>query len=187
MAEPNVLLLDEPTNDLDIQTLTILEEFLDGFPGVVVAISHDRYFLDRMAEHLFAFEGEGKIRHFMGDWSDYAAARVMERAEQSVASQARAAVSAIAQAEPATRERPKQLKLSFKEQREWETIEERIAGLEAELAKVQAQMEKHATDYGKLAELTREQDRVSAELTAAMDRWAELAELVEQIEQAKAK
>ncbi|HLO02033.1 MAG TPA: ABC transporter ATP-binding protein, partial [Symbiobacteriaceae bacterium] len=177
-------------NDLDIQTLTILEEFLDGFPGVVVAVSHDRYFLDRMAEHLFAFEGEGKIRHFMGDWSDYAAARVTERAEQS-AGQGRpgagAAQGAPAQAESPARERSKQLKLSFKEQREWETIEERIAGLEAELARVQGQMERHATDYGKLAELTREQDRVSAELTAAMDRWAELAELVEAIEQAKAK
>lgn len=187
MAEPNVLLLDEPTNDLDIQTLTILEEFLDGFPGVVVAVSHDRYFLDRMAEHLFAFEGEGKIRHFMGDWSDYAAARVAERAEaQGSASQGRAPSGAGADAAAAApRERQKQLKLSFKEQREWETIEERIAGLEAELAKIQGEMERNATDYGRLAELTREQDRVSAELTAAMDRWAELAELVEAIEQAK--
>lgn len=189
MKEPNVLLLDEPTNDLDIQTLTILEEFLDSFPGVVVAVSHDRYFLDRMAEHLFAFEGDGRIRHFMGDWSDYAAARAAERAElaaQGSATQGRGAGAPVS-VEPAPRERQKQLKLSFKEQREWETIEERIAGLEAELAKIQSQMEKNATDYGKLAELTREQDRVSAELGTAMDRWAELAELVEAIQQAKAK
>jgi ATP-binding cassette subfamily F protein uup len=187
MREPNVLLLDEPTNDLDIQTLTILEDFLDNFPGVVIAVSHDRYFLDRVAERLFAFE-PGRIRQFEGDYSDYVALRQTEEAEASQAQKpAPPEAPAAAQpgaALPAGAKRP--LKFTFKEQREFETIESVIAGLEADLARLDREMEAACTDYGRLNELTSERTRVEAELNRTLDRWAELTELAEAIERDKA-
>lgn len=180
MAEPNVILLDEPTNDLDIETLTILEDYLEQFAGAVIAVSHDRYFLDRVAEHLFCFE-EGRIRRYVGSCSEYLA----ERAE------AVAAHGRLAQGQPRGDERSARLpsersrqplRLSFSEQREWEGIEARIADLEAEVARLAAAMEAAATDHFRLQELYAENQRAQTELSQAMDRWAELAEKVEAIE-----
>lgn len=179
MREPNVLLLDEPTNDLDIQTLTILEDYLDSFPGVVITVSHDRYFLDRVCDHLFAFEPGLKIRHFMGEYSDYLAQRRQEEAEAEVVAKAAAPATTPAEAPK------KALKLSFKEQKEWESIEAVIAGLEAEVARLHKAMEAAATDFVKLNDLTKQHAAKEAELSRAMDRWAELSELVEQIEAEK--
>jgi ABC transport system ATP-binding/permease protein len=179
MEEPNVLLLDEPTNDLDIQTLTILEDYLDSFPGVVITVSHDRYFLDRVCDHLFAFEGEGRIRHFMGDYTEYLELREQEAAEGEAARRTAETTRKAAAAAPAKVGETVRRKLSFKEQREWEQIEPLIAGLEADLARISTEMEANATNYGKLQELSAEHDRVEAELGRQMDRWAELSEIVE--------
>lgn len=188
MAEPNVLLLDEPTNDLDIQTLSILEEYLEQFPGVVVAVSHDRYFLDRVVDHLFAFEG-GRIRPFVGGYSEYVEARQAEEMEAAAAVPApkQGGTKADAQAGPAesaTAPAPKRaLKLSFKEQKEWESIESVVAGLEAEEQRLAREMEAACTNYALLQELATEHERVATELNQAIDRWAELTEKVEAIEQ----
>lgn len=183
MTEPNVLLLDEPTNDLDIETLAVLEEYLEQFPGVVVAVSHDRYFLDRVAEQLFCFEG-GRIRRYMGSCSAYMAEQAAARAEAAAASAPAQAESTPPAGEAPRRSRSTALKLSFKEQKEWEGIEARIAVLEAEVARLAAAMEEAATDYARLQELAAEHERAEAELSQAMDRWAELAEKVEAIENA---
>lgn len=180
MAEPNVLLLDEPTNDLDIETLTILEEYLDQFPGVVITVSHDRYFLDRVAEHLFAFEGD-RIRPYVGTCSEYLA----EQAESAGADgPAPKAERPEARRQPDKDRAP--LKLSFKEQREWETIDERVAALEAEVSRVERAMAEAATDYERLQVLSAEHIRLQAELSQVLDLWAELAEKVELIDRERA-
>jgi ABC transport system ATP-binding/permease protein len=183
MQEPNVLLLDEPTNDLDIQTLTILEDYLDSFPGVVIAVSHDRYFLDRVVDHLFAFE-PGRVRQFMGSYSDYVAVRQEEIAAQPAppVTGKQAPAPAAGQAETPAKRLPK---LTFKEQREFETIESAVAGLEAELTRLAGDMEGAATDYTRLQALSAEHARVEAELNRTLDRWAELTELVEAIDRDK--
>ncbi len=178
MEEPNVLLLDEPTNDLDVQTLSVLEEYLEQFPGVVIAVSHDRYFLDRVADHLFAFEGE-EIRHFMGDYSEYLDLRKVQGESQ--------AESVVRQTAPQRvqpqADRPR--KLSFKEQRDYDTIESQIADLETALADLSKAMAGAATDYSRLQALSVEQSRLEAELNRSLDRWAELTELVEAIDRNK--
>lgn len=183
MSEPNVLLLDEPTNDLDIQTLTILEEYLDNFPGVVITVSHDRYFLDRVVDHLFAFEGAGRIRRYVGGYSEYIDTRKAEQTEE--AARAAAAQVRSAPAAPAEEPRKKALKFTFKEQREFETIEDDIAALESKVAALKAQAEGAATDYVRLQQVMAEQAEAEAELERKLDRWAELTELAEAIEQQK--
>ncbi|MFZ5813879.1 MAG: ABC-F family ATP-binding cassette domain-containing protein [Bacillota bacterium] len=176
MEEPNVLLLDEPTNDLDIETLAVLEEYLESFPGVVVAVSHDRYFLDRIAGHLFCFEN-GQIRRYVGSCSEYLAE--LEQAAEPAGAEERL----VRGQEIRTPGRAPALKLTFKEQREWETIEDRIAELEAEVARLERAMEEAATDYSRLQALSQEHARAREALDQAMNRWAELAEKVEAIEQ----
>jgi ABC transport system ATP-binding/permease protein len=183
MSEPNVLLLDEPTNDLDIQTLTILEEYLDNFPGVVITVSHDRYFLDRVVDHLFAFEGGGRIRRYVGGYSEYIETRKAEEAEE--AARAAATQPKATAAEPTEEPRKKALKFTFKEQREFETIEDDIAALEEKVAALKAQAEGAATDYVRLQQLMADQAEAEAELERKLDRWAELTELAEAIEQQK--
>lgn len=185
MGEPNVLLLDEPTNDLDIQTLTILEEYLEDFPGAVITVSHDRYFLDRTADHLFAFEGGGRIERFMGNYTEYMeAVRVEEqnhqadrKAQQSSSNRSTAEQNSETERKEASRPR----KLSFKEQKEWDEIEEKIAGLEERLAEVKKQIERAGSDYGKVQDLFNEEQQLNVQLEQAMDRWTELSELIEQI------
>ncbi|MCS7461116.1 ABC-F family ATP-binding cassette domain-containing protein [Paenibacillus doosanensis] len=184
MGEPNVLLLDEPTNDLDIQTLTILEEYLEDFPGAVITVSHDRYFLDRTADHLFAFEGGEQIRHFYGNYTEYMeAVRREEQAESEVRKQQPSSGAQGLQQDEASgkREAQRPRKLSFKEQKEWDEIEGKIAGLEERLTVIKTEIERAGSDYGKVQELYAEEQQVSTQLEQAMDRWAELSELVEQI------
>lgn len=189
MDAPNVLLLDEPTNDLDIATLTVLEDYLDDFSGVVFVVSHDRYFLDRTAERIFAFEGGGVIAQHTGNYSDYRE-YAADRERQAEASRHAAnggsvrdargdTASESAAGKPAGRER--QLKMSYKDQRDYETIEERIAEAEAKLEAVGAKMEAAASDAARLQELMLEQQQLEEELERLMDRWAELSELAEQI------
>lgn len=182
MSEPNVLLLDEPTNDLDIQTLTILEDYLDQFPGVVIAVSHDRYFLDRVVDHLFAFEGDGRVRRYTGGYADYLAEASETAAEAPPApAQTRKDSTPGPGAPPAS-----PLKMSFKDQREFETIENEIAALEARLAALAADIGQAAADYARLQMLMSEQETVEGELSHKLDRWAELTELAEAIAQRKA-
>ncbi|HWI63406.1 MAG TPA: ABC-F family ATP-binding cassette domain-containing protein [Symbiobacteriaceae bacterium] len=182
MGEPNVLLLDEPTNDLDIQTLTILEDYLEQFPGVVITVSHDRYFLDRVVDQLFAFEGDGRVRRFIGGYTDYQEERRTEEAAATEAARSAARPKAEAPAEEPRKRAPK---LSFKEQREFETIEDEIATLEQQVADLKAAVEAAATDHVRLQELYTRQIECETELNRKLDRWAELTELAEAAEQQK--
>lgn len=177
MGEPNVLFLDEPTNDLDTQTLTILEDYLDQFPGVVITVSHDRYFLDRVVDHLIAFEGDGVIHRFQGNYSEYLEVRVEEKAQEARGKQN------DAPKEVQKKERKK--KLSYKEQQEWNGIEDKIAGLEQRLEDIQAEIEAAGSELGKVQDLFKEQQKVEQNLEEAMDRWTELSLLIEEIEEAK--
>ena len=171
-AAPNVL-LDEPTNDLDIQTLSVLEDYLDSFPGAVVAVSHDRYFLDRVVRRVFAVEGEGSVRGYPGGYTEYLEAR---RAAGQPARSPKPAEPKAARPQGA-----KKLKFSYKEQREFETIDADIAALEAELARVQAEQEEKATDYVALQSLQERQAELEAALEEKMERWIYLNDLAEQI------
>ena len=177
MASPNVLLLDEPTNDLDIATLEILEDYLSTFKGAVVVVSHDRYFLDRVAGRLFAFEEGGKIVQYVCPFSDYLDARAQQKEER--AAEKREAASAP------RRERTRELRMSFKEQREFETIDETIEKLQLELEQLEAQIEANASDFVKLTELSARQEAAQQALEAAQDRWLYLTDLHERIEAQK--
>lgn len=175
MTAPNILLLDEPTNDLDIVTLTILEDYLEQFNGAVVAVSHDRYFLDKMAEEIWEFCGDGVCRRFNGNYTDYRAV-VMAEAEETEEKPKKAAEK---------KERvfcgKNKLKFSFKEQREYDTIDEVIAGLEEKIAETEAGIKKSAADYVALQKLTEEKDALEAELSEKMERWVYLNDLAERI------
>ncbi|WP_019121537.1 ABC-F family ATP-binding cassette domain-containing protein [Brevibacillus massiliensis] len=184
MGEPNVLLLDEPTNDLDIQTLSILEDYLEQFPGAVITVSHDRYFLDRTVDHLFAFEPDGTIRRFYGNYSDYLEVRRRER-EAAEAPAEKEPVRRREEENESGRRANRQRKLSYKEQREWEEIEGRIASLEERSAELKAAITQAGSDFEKVQQLYVEEQQVSAELEQAIERWAELSALVEEIEQSK--
>jgi len=177
MGEPNVLFLDEPTNDLDTETLSILEEYLDHFPGVVITVSHDRYFLDKVVDHLIAFEGNGIIRRFQGNYSEYLEQRSIEKQE---ALQSKKEKNEPEKAAP-RKERKK--KLSYHEQREWDTIEDRIAALETRIQQLQQDIAGAGSDFGRVQELYKEQQQAEKELEAAMERWTELSLLIEELEQ----
>ncbi len=173
MEEPNVLFLDEPTNDLDTQTLSVLEDYLDQFPGVVLTVSHDRYFLDRVVEHLIVFEQNGQIRRFQGSYTDY-----MEEAK----------LKEMIQEKETPKEKPshkkeKKKRLSYKEQQEWEQIEDVIAGLEQRKEQLEQEIADAGSDFGKVQELYKEQEEVDKKLEETMERWEELSLLVEEIEQ----
>ena len=194
MEAPNVILLDEPTNDLDIQTLTILEDYLDTFPGIVIAVSHDRYFLDRVVNRIFAFEGQGKVSQYEGGFTDYqiawSARHPRETGEQkggrggdSDGSGSGLSVNRNNWKQSAGGE--KKRKLSFKEQREWETIEADIADLEQSIGDLEREIGKSATNYTRLNELMEEKSAREAQLEEKMERWMYLNELVEQIEAQK--
>ncbi|WP_226537113.1 ABC-F family ATP-binding cassette domain-containing protein [Fictibacillus halophilus] len=182
MEEPNVLFLDEPTNDLDIQTLSILEEYLDNFPGVVLTVSHDRYFLDRVVDHLLAFEGEGRVVRFQGSYSDYMEEK-KERDElaASVKKEAEAVTAEAADGSSQPR-KEKRKKLSYKEQQEWDTIEDRIMALEEKKEQIEAEIVSAGSDFGRISELYAEQKKVETELETTMERWEELSLLVEELE-----
>jgi ATP-binding cassette subfamily F protein uup len=178
MKAPNILLLDEPTNDLDIETLTILEDYLEGFDGAVIAVSHDRYFLDKVVKTILELPGDntGTVKEYNGGYSDYVAARITEdRSSEEVKKYEKKEFTK-------TREKPKKLKFSFKEEREYGTIDEDIANLEAALADLESQMEVHAADYVKLQKLMDEKQKTEQQLEEKMNRWIYLNDLAEQIE-----
>jgi len=179
MAAPNVLLLDEPTNDLDIQTLAVLEDYLDDFAGALVVVSHDRYFLDRTAERLLAFESEGAIGEYPGNYSAYAQARLQVERSNAERSNAERTNTQRPNPQRVDVSTPKQRKLSFKEARELQELEGRIAELEREQAALNQQISGPSDDYQALMRLTGELERASAALEAAFERWSELAEIAE--------
>ncbi|MBQ9119509.1 MAG: ABC-F family ATP-binding cassette domain-containing protein [Lachnospiraceae bacterium] len=195
MEAPNILVLDEPTNDLDIQTLTVLEDYLKTFPGIIVTVSHDRYFLDKIAERIFAFEGNGKITQYEGNFSDYKAALAAKQAamtENNLAGSNKGKsdksgtdsgnkASDTGSSKNSWKTPNTQLKFSYKEQKEFETIDDDIAALEAKIADLEAQIAENATNYGKLSELTNEKEAAEAALNEKMDRWVYLNDLAEQI------
>ena len=201
MSAPNVLILDEPTNDLDIQTLMILEDYLDSFQGIVITVSHDRYFLDRVVGRIFAFEGDGKLQQYEGGFTDYQAAkaeREAKLAESAAENPAAAKKSAdkgdgtAAEGDPEgnaprtnVKPREKKLKFSYKEQREWDTIEDDIAALEEAVDNLEKEIEASATNFTKLNELMKEKEEKEAQLEEKMDRWVYLNDLAEQIEAQK--
>lgn len=187
MAAPNVLLLDEPTNDLDIQTLAVLEDYLDDFPGVVFVVSHDRYFLDRTVDKVLAFEGNGSVRVHVGDYSEYAEWMLKNapvNQESGAGSAKKQSVEKSPEAPAATQAKPK-LKFSFKEQREYDQIDENIEKAEANLARINKEMEDAFSDSARLQELMAEQAEAERHLDELMERWTVLNELAEQIEQNK--
>ena len=178
MEGPNVLLLDEPTNDLDIQTLAILEDYIDEFNGPVITVSHDRYFLDKIADKIFAFEGNGNIEISFGDYTDYS-----EKKEQTIEDTASETVKAsLKDKDKSSEAKPKaKTKFSYKEQQEFDTIDEKIEQTETKLAQIKIDMEKNAADFVKLAELTKEEERLNSSLEELMERWAYLNELAEEL------
>ena len=173
LAAPNVLLLDEPTNDLDIQTLAVLEDYLDEFPGALITVSHDRYFLDRTAERLLVFEGAGAVTEYPGNYSTYAERQEAENAR------AAAAKPALAPAKSTTPPPERPRKLSFKEARELQELEKTIAQLEAQQAQLQAKIGAVTGDYQALQQLTATLDTVSSQLEESFERWSILAEIAE--------
>jgi len=173
MEAPNVLLLDEPTNDLDIMTLSILEDYLQSFPGPVLTVSHDRFFLDKMAETIFEVRGNGEINQYTGNWTDWTAKRKEE--DTPVKTE---------KPKPMQQERPreKKLRFSYKEEREFATIDDDIAELEAQIEQCQTQQNLCGSDYIKLQQLQEEQNELEARLEEKMDRWVYLTELKEKID-----
>ena len=187
MEAPNVLILDEPTNDLDIQTLTILEDYLDHFDGIILIVSHDRYFLDRTVSRIFAFDGGGKIRQSEGGYSDYLIRVELEKPEdgQTIAENMPGAASTRtgeSDSKKTWKQREKKLKFSYKEQREYETIDDDIAKLEETIEKLDREMVKNATNSVKLSELMKEKEETQTALEEKLDRWVYLNDLAEQIE-----
>lgn len=206
MEAPNVLILDEPTNDLDIRTLSILEDYLTHYNGIVIAVSHDRYFLDKVANRIFSFEGNGEIRRYEGNYSDYRCA--CEREGQPVLkgisganaqgtaqsgagkykelkngeAGAMSAADEKADSRAAWKNRQQKVKFSYKEQKEYETIDADIAALEEKIAALEEEIAASATNYGRLQELSDAKEEAEAALEEKMDRWVYLNELAEQIE-----
>lgn len=183
MEAPNVLILDEPTNDLDIPTLTILEDYLNSFAGIVIAVSHDRYFLDNMADRIFAFEGNGKLVQYEGGYTDYLEA--YERKYQCTPDQ-KGNTGAKQETKKADKKdwkqnQPTKLKFSFKEQREYETIDQDIADLEEKIEHLDEEMVANATNSAKLSELMAEKEKAEQALEEKMDRWVYLNDLAEKI------
>lgn len=209
MEAPNVLILDEPTNDLDITTLTILEDYLDKFNGIVIEVSHDRYFLDRTVKRIFAFEGNGVINQYEGGYSDYVLRKEMHEVEVgenaltgikgsgknkhgvSLKGNEKSKVTkggedstknGSASSDRNTNRKPR---FSYKEQREYDTIESEVSELEDKISNLEKEIESNATDFVKLGELTKEKEQAEALLEEKMDRWVYLEELAEKIAAAK--
>ena len=184
MEAPNVLILDEPTNDLDIQTLRILEDYLDTSPGIVITVSHDRYFLDRVVRRIFAFEGNGEIRQYEGGFTDY---WLKTREKEKTAVQRDTEVVAEKKTKKNyNKNREKKLKFTYAEQKEFETIDEDIATLEEQLDQIEKDILANAKDFVKLQELTDKKDEIQQQLDHKMERWVYLNDLAEQIQAEKA-
>ena len=190
MSAPNVLILDEPTNDLDIETLEILEEYLDGFAGIVITVSHDRYFLDRTVDRIFSFEGGGRLKQYEGGFSDYYEKKQTENgitsdgATQSV-KEAVSGDTTSAKPKKYYKERENKLKFTYAEQKEYDTIDDDIASLESKIEELDGEIAGAATQYSRLNELMQEKADVEAQLEHKMDRWVYLNDLAEKIEAQK--
>ena len=184
MEAPNVLFLDEPTNDLDIETLTILEDYLDHFAGIVVTVSHDRYFLDRVVRRIFAFEENGTITQYEGGYSDYLRKSGDKLSEMSTISDKKESSRNPDSISKDTwkKNAPKKLKFSYKEQRDYETIEEDIQKLEEKITSLEKEMEESASNYSRLTELNEEKENAEMALLEKMERWEYLEDLAAQIE-----
>lgn len=184
MEAPNVLFLDEPTNDLDIETLTILEDYLDHFAGIVVTVSHDRYFLDRVVRRIFAFEENGTITQYEGGYSDYLKKSGDKLSEMSTISDKKESSRNPDSISKDTwkKNAPKKLKFSYKEQRDYETIEEDIQKLEEKITSPEKEMEESASNYSRLTELNEEKENAEMALLEKMERWEYLEDLAAQIE-----
>lgn len=178
MSQPNVLLLDEPTNDLDVDTLTVLEDYLDEFQGAVISVSHDRYFLDRTMEHLLLFRGNGEVEEIPGNYS-YLEARQAEERKALLKDEEARRTAATTKGPRAKPEGSAARKLSYQEARELETLEARMPALEARMAELDGWMVEKASDYEELQRLTDERTILSAELDEALERWMELSEIAE--------
>ena len=191
MEAPNVLILDEPTNDLDIQTLTILENYLQDYPGIVVTVSHDRYFLDKLATRIFSFEN-GIIARYEGNYSDFKEAQKERNiviggiiGAKPASNDAAASTSVENNSKVTWKQRESKLKFSYKEQKEYETIDADIAALEEKIASLEADIAASASEYSKLTKLMEEKEQAEAALEEKMDRWVYLNDLAEQIEASK--
>jgi ATP-binding cassette subfamily F protein uup len=168
LTAPNVLLLDEPTNDLDTQTLTVLEDYLEDFPGVVITVSHDRYFLDKVAEQLLVFNGSGKVETYFGSYTEYLEKQNAKPPEKTAVTE-----------EKVRREKPKKKRMTYNEKREWEEIEGEIAKTEARLEKIAEALGQTGSDYEKAQQLMEEQTALNEELEYLIERWSYLSELAE--------
>ncbi|SHK07110.1 ATP-binding cassette, subfamily F, uup [Clostridium cavendishii DSM 21758] len=183
MEAPNVLLLDEPTNDLDIETLKILEDYLDDFNGAVITVSHDRYFLDRVCNKIFHYKGNGDIKEYTGNYSDF-----LEHSKEEIVNNPNITVDKNkVSVDKNEKIREKKLKFSYKEEKEYETIEADIEALENKIADIEKAIEKSSTDFTKLQQLVAEKEEVEAELEHKFERWDYLNDLAEKIEAAKNK
>lgn len=178
MEAPNVLILDEPTNDLDIQTMTILEDYLDSFDGIVITVSHDRYFLDRIVKRIFSFEGNKEIKQYEGNYSDYLQKHV------SVTTETASNINLVK--EKAVKPKSTKLKFTYAEQREFETIEENIKKIEKAVEELDSRILASASDFVELNKLMDQKEQLENELEEKMDRWLYLTDLAERIEQEKA-
>ena len=181
MSAPNILILDEPTNDLDIQTLTILEDYLDHFDGIVITVSHDRYFLDRIVRRIFAFEGNGKICQYEGGFTDYfqkVQGKSVEKSEKTEKTKEKTK-------NQDWKKREEKLKFTYKEQKEYEVIDQVIADLEEKIEQLEQQIEKNAKDFVKLNEFMKEKEQAEQELEEKMERWVYLNDLAEKIAKEK--
>ena len=192
MVGANVLILDEPSNNVDIPTLTILEDYLNAFSGIVITISHDRYFLDNVVDRIFEFDGNGHLQQYEGGYTDYIEAKQRRFGETQMDLMAgkKAAKTESSETKSSSKDwkqnRPVKLKFTFKEQKEFETIDDDIAALEEKIEKLDADMMANATNSKKLGELMAEKEATEAELEEKMDRWVYLNDLAERIEAQKA-
>ena len=190
MSAPNVLILDEPTNDLDIETLEILEDYLDGFAGIVIVVSHDRYFLDRTVDRIFSFEGGGRLKQYEGGFSDYYEKKQTENgiASDGAVQSVKEAVSGdTTSAKPKKyyKERENKLKFTYAEQKEYDTIDDDIESLESKIEELDGEIAGAATQYSRLNELMQDKADVEAQLEHKLDRWVYLNDLAEKIEAQK--
>lgn len=183
MSSPNVLILDEPTNDLDIQTLTILEDYLDRFDGIIIIVSHDRYFLDRTVNRIFSFEGKGEIRQFEGGYSDYLIRKELEAVPEEKVSAGKAEKADKDANKDAWKQHEKKIRFTYKEQKEFESIDDDIAELEGEIEKLDQEIAQNVTNSSRLNDLLKEKEQAEQELDEKMDRWVYLNDLNEQIKQ----
>ena len=172
MDAPNVLLLDEPTNDLDIMTLSILEDYLQSFSGPIITVSHDRFFLDKLADTIFEVKGDGNVEVFTGNWTDWSRKRTVETAPEK----------AEKPRQQPERTREKKLKFSYKEEREFATIDQDIADLEAQIEENQTQQGLVGSDYVQLQQLQEQLQELEARLEEKTERWIYLTDLKERID-----